>query len=76
MKVLVNRGMHRIECQACKVEIRHGERYVRCTAGSFHTAHFLDAHGRPIAEPKTALEHSREKIPLRTMALRPMEESS
>jgi hypothetical protein len=44
-------------------------------AGNFHTVHLRDAKGDLIIKPKTDLERSREKMPLRTVALQPMEVS-
>jgi hypothetical protein len=44
-------------------------------AGSFHTVCLRDAKGDLIIEPKTDLERSREKMPLRIVALQPMEGS-
>jgi predicted RNA-binding Zn-ribbon protein involved in translation (DUF1610 family) len=39
LKVLVNRGNHRIECHSCGAEIAKDERYVRtaCLASTLYT---------------------------------------
>jgi hypothetical protein len=76
LKVLVNKGSRDIQCHACRTEIVFSERYVKTTgAGSFHTVCLRDAKGDLIIEPKTDLERSREKMPLRIVALQPMEGS-
>ena len=69
MRVLVNKTARTILCRGCGRPVEGGERYVHCTAGSFHLAHFRDAHGRPIVEPRTALEESRASIPVQRIGV-------